>query len=188
MSPAKEGLVRFSIDARASLFSVQAFASGIAAVVAHSPKFAVRDIVGEMEFVPETMQDGSLRLTINVGSLEIMDEVSRQDRREIERVMFDEVLQKNVYPRVEYKSSRVNMSKISENVYRANVSGLLTLHGTTRGMDLDAQVVVGEDTLRAQGAFVLSQTDYALKIASVAGGSLKLKDELRCAYFIIGRR
>jgi polyisoprenoid-binding protein YceI len=188
MSAAKEGLIRFTIDASASLFTVQAFASGIAAVVAHSPKFAIRDIVGEMEFVPDTMQDASLRLTINVGSLEIMDEVSRVDRREIERVMFDEVLEKNVYPRVEYKSSRVNMSKSSESVYRVNVSGNLTVHGTTREMGLDAQVVVGEDTLRAQGAFVLSQSDFGLKIASIAGGSLKLKDELKCGYFIIGRR
>ena len=52
-------------------------------------------MVGEMEFVPGTMEKASLQLTINVGSLEIMDEVSAMDRREIERVMFDEVLQKN---------------------------------------------------------------------------------------------
>ena len=39
-----------------------------------------------------------------------------------------------------------------------------------------------------RAAFALSQTDYGLKIASVAGGTSKLKDELKCAYFIIGRR
>jgi polyisoprenoid-binding protein YceI len=90
---------------------VQAFAAGIvAAVVAHSPKFAVCDMVGEMEFVPETMEKASLQLTINVASLEIMDEVSSMDRREIERVMFDEVLQKTIYPRIEYQSSRVGAS------------------------------------------------------------------------------
>ena len=54
MSPAKEGLAHFAIDAKTSLFTVQAFASGWLSVVAHSPKFAVRDFVGEMEFVPET--------------------------------------------------------------------------------------------------------------------------------------
>jgi hypothetical protein len=31
-------------------------------------------------------------------------------------------------------------------------------------------------------------SDYGLKIASVAGGTLKLRDELKCAYFIVGRR
>jgi polyisoprenoid-binding protein YceI len=188
MALVNPGLAHFAIDARASLFTVQAFAAGIVAVVAHSPKFAIREMVGEMEFVPETMEKASLQLTINVGSLEIMDEVSAMDRREIERVMFDEVLQKSVYPRIEYKSSRVSASKTGENVFRVNVNGDLTLHGITRGVGLEAQVVAGEDTLRAQGSFTLMQSDYGLRIASVAGGTLKLKDELRCAYFILGRR
>jgi polyisoprenoid-binding protein YceI len=188
MALVNPGLAHFAIDARASLFTVQAFAAGIVAVVAHSPKFAIREMVGEMEFVPETMEKASLQLTIVVGSLEIMDEVSAMDRREIERVMFDEVLQKSVYPRIEYKSSRVSASKTGENVFRVNVNGDLTLHGITRGVGLEAQVVAGEDTLRAQGSFTLMQSDYGLRIASVAGGTLKLKDELRCAYFILGRR
>ena len=188
MALVNPGLAHFAIDARASLFTVQAFAAGIVAVVAHSPKFAIREMVGEMEFVPETMEKASLQLTIIVGSLEIMDEVSAMDRREIERVMFDEVLQKSVYPRIEYKSSRVSASKTGENVFRVNVNGDLTLHGITRGVGLEAQVVAGQDTLRAQGSFTLMQSDYGLRIASVAGGTLKLKDELRCAYFILGRR
>jgi polyisoprenoid-binding protein YceI len=127
MTLVNPALAHFAIDARASLFTVQAFAAGIVAVVAHSPKFAVRDMVGEMEFVPETMEKASLQLTINVGSLEIMDEVSTMDRREIEQVMFDEVLQKSVYPRIEYKSSRVSSSKTGENVFRVNVNGDLML-------------------------------------------------------------
>jgi hypothetical protein len=48
----------------------------------------------------------------------------------------------------------------------------------TRGVGLQAQVVAGEDTLRAQGSFTLMQSDYGLRIA-FAG---------RCAYFILGRR
>lgn len=188
MALVNPGRAHFAIDARASLFTVQAFEAGIVAVVAHSPKFAIREMVGEMEFVPETMEKASLQLTIIVGSLEIMDEVSAMDRREIERVMFDEVLQKSVYPRIEYNSSRVSASKTGENVFRVNVNGDLTLHGITRGVGLEAQVVAGEDTLRAQGSFTLLQSDYGLRIASIAGGTLKLKDELRCAYFILGRR
>ncbi len=186
MAPVQDGVVRFAVDTTKSIFSVQVFAAGIIAVVAHSPKFAILDFTGEMEFIPGSMQKASVRLTINVGSLEIMDEVSKSDRREIERVMFDEVLQKSKYPKTAYESSRVSASKTGENMYR--VDGDLTLHGTTRGMALDAQIVTREDTLRAQGSFSLAQSDYGLKIASVAGGTLKLRDELKCAYFIVGRR
>ncbi len=134
MTLVNPGLAHFAIDARASLFTVQAFAAGMVAVVAHSPKFAIRDMTGDMEFVPETLEKASLQLKIGVGSLEIMDEVSSADRREIERVMFDEVLEKNLYPWIEYKSSRVSASKMGENMFRVTANGELTLHGVTRGM------------------------------------------------------
>jgi len=188
MTPVKEALALFSIDAAKSLFTVQAFAAGIASVVAHSPKFAIRDIVGDIRFVPGSLQDASVELAINVGSLEIMDEVSVSERREIERVMFDEVLENRRYPKAEYRSSNVTSTKVGENMYRLNVKGDLTLHGITRGVPLESQVMVGDDSFRAQGSFAISQLDFGLKIASVAGGTLKIKDELKFVYFILGRR
>ena len=188
MTPVKEALAHFSIDAGKSLFTVQAFAAGIASVVAHSPKFAIRDIVGDIRFVPGSLQDASVELAINVGSLEIMDEVSVSERREIERVMFDEVLENRRFSKAEYRSTSVTPTKIGENMYRLSVKGDLTLHGITRGVLLESQVMVGDDSFRAQGSFAISQLDFGLKIASVAGGTLKIKDELKFVYFILGRR
>jgi polyisoprenoid-binding protein YceI len=157
-------------------------------VIAHSPKFAIRDFDGEMDFERGSMQRASVHLAIRVGSLEIMDEVSNSERREINRVMFDEVLEKAIYPTVEYNSSRVTATKTVENVFRVNVNGDLTLHGITRGVSLESQVVTGEDSVRAQGSFSLMQSEFGLKIASIAGGSLKLRDELKFSYFVLGRR
>ena len=188
MTLVKERVVPFTIDVKASLFTIQAFAAGMVAVVAHSPKFAVRDFSGDISFNPENPERSSVSLSITTGSLEILDEVRASDRREIERIMFDEVLEKSRYPKIEFKSSHVSATKISENVFRLTVSGDLLLHGTNRGMRLDSQIVVGEESLRAQGAFSVLQSDYGLKIASVAGGTLTLRDELKCGYFIVARR
>ena len=188
MTTVQGRLVHFAVDTNASLFTVQAFASGIVAVVAHSPKFAIRNFTGEMDFSPDSMQNASVKLMINVGSLEIMDEVRQTERREIERVMFDEMLEKNRFPQVEFSSTHVNAIKTATSTYKMNVMGDLSLHGITRGMRLESQVMVGEDTLKAHGSFSIRQSDYGLKIASVAGGTLKLKDELKCAYFIVARR
>jgi polyisoprenoid-binding protein YceI len=188
MALAKDVLASYEIDANTSLFTVQAFAAGLASVIAHSPSFAVRDMVGDMQFIPDSMKNASLRLKINLRSLEILDEVSRQDRNQIERVMFDEVLETGRYPEARYESTRVNISGGGEGICRADVAGDLTLHGVTRGVSLDSQVVVGEDTLRAQGSFSLMQPDYGLKIAAVAGGTLKLREELKCHFFIIANR
>ena len=53
--------VRYSLDAVQSQFTVHAFASGLAAVVAHNPKFAIRDFSGEAQFVPDTLRDASIQ-------------------------------------------------------------------------------------------------------------------------------
>jgi polyisoprenoid-binding protein YceI len=188
MALARNGPAHFAIDANASLLTVQAFASGIVAVIAHSPKFAIRDFSGDIRFDRESVGNSSVRTAIRLASLEIMDEVSTLDRREIERVMFDEVLEKSVHPTVEFRSTQINATKINENVYRARIGGDVTLHGITRGLGFDSQVVAGEDAIRAQGSFSLMQSDFGLKIASVANGALKLKDEIKLGFFLIARR
>jgi polyisoprenoid-binding protein YceI len=102
--------------------------------------------------------------------------------------MFDEVLEQSFHPKILYKSSHVAASKTAENMFRLNLTGEPTLHGVNRGIGLDANVVIGEDALRAQGSFSLLQSDYGISAASVAGGSIKLKDELKFSYFILARR
>ena len=183
MALAKDRHVHFELDVKASLLTVQAFATGIIAVIAHSPKFAMRDVTGDILFDSNASENSSVHLSIRDGSVEIMDEVSSAERREIERVMFGEVLESSKYPTVEYRSSKVSATKTGENTYRTNMSGDLTLHGVTRGLGFESQLVGGKDTLRAQGSFSLRQSDFGLKIASVANGTLKLKDELKVGFF-----
>jgi polyisoprenoid-binding protein YceI len=188
MLTAKDVSSHFQIDMKASLFTVQAFASGIIAVIAHSPKFAIRDVSSDVLFDLASIERSSVSASIRLRSLEIMDEVTNSDRREIERVMFDEVLETPIYPTAEFRSSHVAATKTGENMYRINVRGELSLHGITRGLGFESQLVAGEDTLRMQGSFALLQSDYSLKIASVANATLKLKDELKFGFFLVARR
>jgi polyisoprenoid-binding protein YceI len=64
----------------------------------------------------------------------------------------------------------------------------LTLHGVTRRERLPAQLAVTGDMLRAFGDFTIRQSDYRIKLASVAGGALKLKDELKFTFDIVARK
>jgi polyisoprenoid-binding protein YceI len=179
--------VPYAIDATASLFTVQAFASGLVAVMAHSPKFAIRNFSGTAVF-SDPIQDSTLNITIKLRSLELMDDVRTSERAEIERVMFGEVLEADRYPAVDFRSSSVTGTKIMANVYRLQILGNLQMHGNNRITKVESQVMVGDDILKAHGAFSIQQSEFALKIASVAGGNLKLKDELRFTYFVTARR
>ena len=51
-----------------------------------------------------------------------------------------------------------------------------------------AQVALGVDSARAYGEFKLQQTEYGIRIASIAGGTLRLQDELKFSFYVVARK
>jgi polyisoprenoid-binding protein YceI len=187
MTPQNEA-VHYAIDARASQFTVQAFASGLISAVAHSPKIAIRDWTGEVDFVPESVREAQLKVVVRTPSLEVLDELRDSDRREIHRVMNNEVLEIARFPEAVFQSSSIAMEQLKETLHRVNVTGGLELHGVKNSHSFFAQVAFGVDSFRAYGEFTILQTDYGIRIASVAGGTLKLQDELKFTFYVVGRK
>jgi len=189
MSDQELSVHRYVLDAGQSRFTVQAFATGLLAGFGHSPTFGILDFRGEAQFVPETLADATLVVEVDAGSIRLLDQVKDKDRREIQQTMFDRVLEINRYPGVVFRSTQIAVTRVAENRYKARVTGDLTLHGVTRaGLWIPAQVTVDGDALRAQGDFTLNQSDYNIKPVRVAAGALKLKDELRFRFDLIGHR
>jgi polyisoprenoid-binding protein YceI len=181
-------LQRYAIDPAISRFTVRAFATGMLSALGHNPTLAIRDFSGEAEFDPETLEKAAMRLRIGAGSLEVTDEVSDKDRREIERTMNQEVLETARYPEIAFDASYVSSSRAGEGRYWINLVGRLSLHGVTHSQPVSAQVALYGDALRAHGEFSLLQTAYGIKLVSVAGGGLKVKDELKCSFDIVARK
>ena len=178
----------YAIDPDMSRFTVRAFASGMLAAMGHSPTLAVREFTGHAEFSPGSLDAAALHIKIKAGSLNVTNDVSDKDRREIERTMNQEVLETTRYPEILFDSSKVSASKVSDGQYLINMVGDLSLHGVTNSQPLSAQVSVVGDTLRAHGEFSLMQTAFGIKPVSIAGGSLKLKDELKFTFDILARK
>jgi polyisoprenoid-binding protein YceI len=180
--------VRYRIEPGLSRFTIQAYAGGFLSGFGHNPTIAVRDFKGDARFSPDALEESSLCLKIRADSLEVTNDVSDKDRREIERTMKDEVLQVAQYSDMLYESSVASVSELGPSRYRINLSGKLTLHGVTRDQSLVADMSVSGDTLRAFGTFSVLQSNYGIKLVSVAGGVLKVKDELKCSFDIAARR
>ena len=124
--------------------------------------------------------DASLKLTINANSLRVVNDVKEKDRHDIERTMRDEVLETRKYPEIVFQSRNVSLSRIGEGRYRARVIGDLTLHGVTQNnIWINGEVTVNNDGLRTRGDFAIKQSDYKIKLVSVAGGTLKIKNEVK---------
>jgi len=188
MTPQNGVVVRYAVDRKASQFTVQAFASGLISVVAHSPKIAIRDWTGNVSFVPDTLNDAKLKVLIKTASLDVLDELRDSEKRELHRVMYDDVLETKRFPDAVFESSRISADRLRESLYRVNVEGSLSLHGVTNSHTFFAQVTFGVDSFRAHGEFTLLQTDYGIRIASIAGGTLKLQDELKFTFYVVGRK
>ena len=167
---------------------MQVFSGGLLSAFGHSPIIAIRDFSGEAEVNPDNLDRSSLKVTINPLSLTVKDDISDKDRREMELAMQEEVLETSSYPEIVYECSNLTATKTDEGQYSVTLNGDLTLHGVTRSQSVAARVVLAEDSLRAFGAFSLLQTDYDLKLASVAGGALKVKDELKFSFNILARK
>ena len=182
------GAVQYAIDKRASQFTIQAFASGLISVVAHSPKIAVRDWEGEVQFVPDSVEDAHVSIRAKTGSLEVLDELSRDDRRQLHRVMYEEVLDIERFPEFTFESSAIEAKRQKESLFQCSLKGRLTLHGISNHQSFAAQVAFGVDSFRAYGEFTVLQTDYGITVAQIAGGTLKLQDELKCSFYVIGRK
>jgi polyisoprenoid-binding protein YceI len=187
MAPAGAA-VRYRIDAGLCRFTVRAFAAGLFSALGHNPTMAIRDYTGEATIAPGSLEQATLRIAVQSASLEVTDDISQKDRADIESKMRQEVLETSMHPEIVFESSQVLANKLGDDRYAVNVSGNLTLHGVTRSETIYAQVTLTGDMLRAFGEFPLRQTDYGIKLVSVAGGTLKVKDEVKVTFDLTGRK
>ncbi len=186
--PETERSIRFMIDAAASRFTVKAFAGGLLSALAHNPTIAVREFSGEARVDLAELERSSLVVTANADSLTVIGDVPDKDRPEVERAMHEDVLQSQRFPEIIYECSRVSASKTGDGLYWASLNGELSLHGITRNQVIPARIFVDETSLKASGEFSLRQSDYQIKLVSAAGGTIKVKDELKFSFELVARR
>ena len=182
-------VIRYTIDNRVSKFTVQAFADGMLSILGHSPTFAAREYEGVIECDPETGEGASFTLKVKAASLELVDDLSSSDRRRITETMHDEVLESENYPEIVYDcpASDMAVQRTGDGQFDVSLNGNLTLHGLTNRHPITGKVIANPGELRTFGDFQVRQTNFNIKLVSVAGGILRVKDELKCTFDIVAK-
>lgn len=154
----------------------------------HSPTFAVRRFAGDAEF--DGQGTGSLDLRIESDSLDLMDDVSPRDRKEMLRALNQDLLETSRFPVIEYSCPVPQLSARPMGLGRFDITlnGTLTLHGVSRSQPILAHVVAGEGTLRSYGELAVRRSDYGLRDVATAGNMIRLKDDVKLAFDIVARR
>jgi polyisoprenoid-binding protein YceI len=105
-------------------------------------------------------------------------EGSDSDRAEIEKTMkSDKVLDVASFPEISFASTGVDPS--GEGAF--NVRGDLSLHGKTRPIQFPVMFKDG----RYSGSVKLKQTDFGITPIRIAGGTVKVKDEIQVSFIIV---
>ena len=122
----------------------------------------------------------SIELSIRAGDLTVVDrELSADKRAEVQsRMVSAEVLDVAKFPTITFASTSIKPTASD----RWSVSGTLTLHGRTQPITF----TVTRADRRYRGEVVIKQRDFGIEPIRVAGGTVRVKDEVKVAFEIVG--
>src|SRR5579872_5229888 len=107
----------YVLDAGMSRFLVKASASGLLSAFGHNPTIAIRSFTGEAWFRPQSPELSSLRIVIDATALVVTNDTNDKDRREMERIMKEEVLETARFPQIRFDSSGIEASQIAPGMF-----------------------------------------------------------------------
>lgn len=166
------------MDVARSTMTVRVFKSGLFSAFGHNHEIRAPIAKGSFD---ESAGSPSVELQVETRELRVLDpEVSDKDRAEVQQTMLSpEVLDAAKFPEIHFRS--LSIEKAGEGKWR--VHGDLTVHGQTHPVLVEVTGEAGH----YRGSATVKQTDFGIKPVSAAGGSIKVKDEVRVEFEISGR-
>jgi polyisoprenoid-binding protein YceI len=174
----------YKIDPQDSRFFVTTGSSGLLSAFGHNHKIAIPGFTGEVDFDPRAPERASLSIRIDAASLFVVTGKKKEekDKPKIEETMRTKVLEVETFPQITFRSTEISATPQGDGQYDVSLRGDLTLHGVTRSVPLNAKVALEKDRLTAHGEFTVKQTDFQIQPVSAAGGTVKVKDEIRLSF------
>jgi len=173
----------YALD-RASVLLVHAGKSGLLKGFGHEHQVRAHAFSGTVVYFPDDPGRSRVRVTVLTDGLRVVPEADSADIPEITRTMREKTLRVDSFPVIEFVSRAVEVIGAADPaegkttaVIRA--TGDLTMVGVTRPVSVDLTLEISADTLRAEGSFVVKQTDFGIKPYSKVLGLVKVKNEVR---------
>lgn len=163
-----------TIDPKQSRVTVHVFKSGLFSAFGHNHEIAA-PVSGTIDESRNTVE-----LMVSAAGLKVLDpDRPEKETAEVQRTMAGpEVLDVQSFPTIHFRSDSVRQSGPD----RFNVHGELTLHGQTKPATIEA-TRTGDGHYRA--STTLKQTDFGIKPVVAAGGTVKVKNEVKLDFTIV---
>lgn len=162
-----------AIDGNHSSLRVHVYKTGFFSAFGHNHEVEAPIESGEV------MESGglSVELRVDARKMRVLDpEASDDTRKQIQKTMHDQVLDADHFTEIHFRSTGVEPK--GENHWL--VTGNLDLHGQTHPLTLE---VTRQNGLY-KGSTNLKQTVFGITPVTVAGGTVKVKDEIKVEFEI----
>jgi len=164
-----------TIDTERSRLTVHVGKSGAFSGFGHDHEISAPIARGDVQ----TSKPLSVLFNVKAAAMKVIDpDESEKDRAEVQKTMLGpDVLDVARYPEIRFVSGQVEV--IGDSHWR--IHGNLTLHGQTKAIVLETILEKGH----YRGSATVLQTNFGITPIKVAGGSIKVKDEVQIEYDIV---
>jgi len=162
------------IDGAHSTITVHVYKSGFLSAFAHNHEIQAPIQSGEVK----ESDPASVELRVDARTLKVLDpEVAEGTRAQVQDTMSGlQVLDVAHFPEIHFQSTSVEAKGPGHWL----AHGILALHGKEQPIAVEV-TLQGE---RYRGSATLKQTDFGITPVTVAGGTVKVKDEVKIEFEI----
>jgi hypothetical protein len=164
-----------AIDGNKSSLRIRVFKSGAFAAFAHDHEIEAPITEGTID----ASDHASVQLRVESGKMRVLDpEISADARADIQHTMQSaKVLDVEKFPEISYQSTTVT----GRGVDHWEVRGDLTLHGKKQPVTVEVSLERGH----YRGSTSIKQSDFGIEPIRIAGGTVKVKDEVKVEFDIV---
>ena len=165
-------------------FRIHVGTGGFFGAFAHDHSVEAKKIMGCATIDETDVTRSSIKLEFPSADIRVIDpKESEKDRAEVQRTMETEVLRVSEYPSIIFESTAVERTGDAN---RMRVRGNLTIRGKTLPVVIPLTLThLDEGTYRATGEYRFKQSSFLIKPVQLAGGTVKVKDELETQFEIV---
>lgn len=167
-------------DTSASTLVIRASKAGLLSAIAHDHQFAPARWQAEVDFDPRHPQEA--RVDVRIDAATLHDQVTRltqKIRDHIDReTAGPQVLDAQRFPEIRFHAASAS-AQVEGAELRGVLHGTLSLHGTTRPLEVPFHARAEATGYRVAGSVRFRQTDFGITPVSKAGGSIGVDDEIQ---------
>lgn len=180
---------RYQVVSNESRIQLHVGKAGVLKGLGHEHVISARNFSGYIDLDEAALTRSRVSLTIDSRSLQVQPGGEpAKDVPEIQQTMQGpKVLDTQRFPRITLTSRHATATQVSPGVYDVQLTCDMELHGVVKPIDLRLRLETANNQLVARGDTTIRQTDFGMRPVTVAGGTIKVKNEVQGRFVLVGR-